>query len=1099
MKARNLLASVALIGLICALISTPAAAKQNLTIDGQVRSPDQLKSVPTQLNYQGYLADASDSSAVTATLEMTFRLFDSEIKGAELWAETHTMVEVSEGLFQVLLGSVTSFPSDLFDGSTLWLQTEVGTEILAPRKPLVSVAYAQTAEMADYAATADWATDAQNAVHADTADHCPGLGAWTVSGDDVYRLTGKVGIGTTSPLTELDVSGSVNASTYYGDGSNLTGISGTTDNDWTIDGNDVYRQIGNVGIGISSPAHPLDVHGTVNTDSVYAIGGQTVLSNIGMHNTFLGVYAGNDTAGSRSTFVGYQSGSENEGMQNVFLGRMTGRSNSTGNDNTFVGDAAGFDNIDGSGNTFLGWAAGYLNTSGVDNTYLGRAAGYTSTAGDSNVFIGNLAGWDEAGSHKLYIANGPDTGDVLIYGDFATGRIGLGTLSPSYSLDVSGDVNATTYYGDGSNLTGISGTTDNDWIISAPDIYSALAGKVGIGVTHPTTKLEVDGDVKATAFHGDGSNLTGISGTADDDWTIDGDDIYHETGDVGIGTTTPDRNLHIYDDVNNLMGIKLENVNTEWSSREGITFADEHGEVAGIVTYDDDATTPNSMRIYNNRTGGALTFWTGSLERMRLTNAGQFGIGTSSPGAKLHVEGTIEVDQKIQANDSGGLELATDEGTTRLFIHDNGNVGIGLTTPNRSLYIAENVDSLAYPLKIDNYNGNWNVAAGLLFSAGGNGTPSGILDTARGKGALAYEYTGTWNRGKFHFLQNTVTDDSNPDLSDAVMTIANDGKVGIGTTNPAAQLDVRGTVNVGLDDTGYDVNFFGATSGGRLFWDEDKMALRTGLDSDGSHWMPDSVGLYSVAAGRDAAASGIGSMALGYYPTAIGTGSLALGSYSAARGDHAVAIGENSFASADNSIAIGYINYALAEHSISIGNYANAEATNAIVLGTGVDYSNRLVNSISNSLVVGFNTTTPTLFVGGASHRVGVGTSSPTRKFWVNGDAGGTGAWHNDSDERLKHDITTIENALDKVTQLRGVIFHWNDTHNHPEGAQVGLIAQEVQEVVPEVVEKKGEYYSLATANLVPVLIEAVKEQQRAIEEQALKIADLQAQLDALR
>jgi hypothetical protein len=123
---------------------------------------------------------------------------------------------------------------------------------------------------------------------------------------------------------------------------------------------------------------------------------------------------------------------------------------------------------------------------------------------------------------------------------------------------------------------------------------------------------------------------------------------------------------------------------------------------------------------------------------------------------------------------------------------------------------------------------------------------------------------------------------------------------------------------------------------------------------------------------------------------------------------------------------------------------------------------------------------------------VGIGTDNPTRKFWVNGDAGGTGAWQNDSDERLKKNIRTIDNALDKVARLRGVTFEWKDTQNHPEGQQMGLIAQEVEEIVPEVVEKKGEYYSMATSNLVALLIEAVKEQQEQIE-------DLKAQLQAAR
>jgi hypothetical protein len=113
---------------------------------------------------------------------------------------------------------------------------------------------------------------------------------------------------------------------------------------------------------------------------------------------------------------------------------------------------------------------------------------------------------------------------------------------------------------------------------------------------------------------------------------------------------------------------------------------------------------------------------------------------------------------------------------------------------------------------------------------------------------------------------------------------------------------------------------------------------------------------------------------------------------------------------------------------------------------------------------------------------VGIGTSSPSRKFWVNGDAGGMTAWSNDSDERLKKNVDRIAGALEKVRRLEGVYFEWKDDENRPQGKQVGMLAQRVQEVVPEVVEKKGEYYSLTTANLVPILIEAVKEQQGIIE-----------------
>ena len=80
------------------------------------------------------------------------------------------------------------------------------------------------------------------------------------------------------------------------------------------------------------------------------------------------------------------------------------------------------------------------------------------------------------------------------------------------------------------------------------------------------------------------------------------------------------------------------------------------------------------------------------------------------------------------------------------------------------------------------------------------------------------------------------------------------------------------------------------------------------------------------------------------------------------------------------------------------------------------------------------------------------------------------------SDERLKSDIQTIDNALDKVMNMRGVSY----TKQAEKG--VGVIAQEIEKVLPEVVTD-GEYKSVAYGNIVGVLIEAIKEQQKQIVE----------------
>ena len=80
------------------------------------------------------------------------------------------------------------------------------------------------------------------------------------------------------------------------------------------------------------------------------------------------------------------------------------------------------------------------------------------------------------------------------------------------------------------------------------------------------------------------------------------------------------------------------------------------------------------------------------------------------------------------------------------------------------------------------------------------------------------------------------------------------------------------------------------------------------------------------------------------------------------------------------------------------------------------------------------------------------------------------------SDMRIKHDIETIEGALAKVSDMRGVYFKRNNGE-----AGTGVIAQEVENILPEVV-KDGEYKSVAYGNMVGILIEAIKELKAEVE-----------------
>tara|TARA_R100001086_G_scaffold178446_1_gene98838 strand:- start:286 stop:1488 length:1203 start_codon:yes stop_codon:yes gene_type:complete len=96
----------------------------------------------------------------------------------------------------------------------------------------------------------------------------------------------------------------------------------------------------------------------------------------------------------------------------------------------------------------------------------------------------------------------------------------------------------------------------------------------------------------------------------------------------------------------------------------------------------------------------------------------------------------------------------------------------------------------------------------------------------------------------------------------------------------------------------------------------------------------------------------------------------------------------------------------------------------------------------------------------------------------VNSGAIYSGSFVYSSDVSLKEDIQTIENPLEKVQQLRGVSYKWKDTGRK----DIGLVADEVQEVLPELVVEKGHKH-IDYGHMIGLLVEAMKEQQKEIEE----------------
>jgi hypothetical protein len=126
-------------------------------------------------------------------------------------------------------------------------------------------------------------------------------------------------------------------------------------------------------------------------------------------------------------------------------------------------------------------------------------------------------------------------------------------------------------------------------------------------------------------------------------------------------------------------------------------------------------------------------------------------------------------------------------------------------------------------------------------------------------------------------------------------------------------------------------------------------------------------------------------------------------------------------------------------------------------------------------LATGTSNTLGSLFTTGGN--VGIGTTAPEYKLHVTGDIYTSGELISFSDQTLKTDIFTITDALEKVKNLRGVYYTNKETHDK----SIGVIAQEVKEVLPEVV-KTGKKLGVAYGNLVGLLIEAIKELNQRIE-----------------
>ena len=134
---------------------------------------------------------------------------------------------------------------------------------------------------------------------------------------------------------------------------------------------------------------------------------------------------------------------------------------------------------------------------------------------------------------------------------------------------------------------------------------------------------------------------------------------------------------------------------------------------------------------------------------------------------------------------------------------------------------------------------------------------------------------------------------------------------------------------------------------------------------------------------------------------------------------------------------------------------------------------------------------------------IGIGISSSLAKLHVNGSAikPGGGLWGTSSDRRLKKNIKPLENALHEMTRLRGVTYEWKepDKFANQKGQQMGMIAQEVEQVFPKWVRTGMDGYKiLEIKGFSALTVEAVRELKQENESLKKQLAETNERLEAL-